>query len=186
MSKIKTVLNFFSTVAKHPGESIKSVRKMKREIDYKLYCKEEYGISRLPTVDITDFLPEDGIKISPMAFQNGSSISTDYALLKSLAIRIANCNYFEIGSWRGESLLNICDECDTCTSLSLSKELSMKYGVSKIAADQIDFFLKRNNKSNISLIKSNSFEYDFENHGKKHNLIFVDGDHSYNGIKTRR
>src|SRR3984957_12459918 len=89
--------------------------------------KQEYLQSKgykngIPTVDILDIAPNLDETISDFTFLDGTSRVIDIVVLKALARRFPNCEYLEIGSWRGESLVNVASVAKHCTSLSLSKE----------------------------------------------------------------
>ena len=61
----------------------------------------------------------------------GTSLITELLLLKKLASRFSNCNYFEIGSRRGESIANISDDVKKCTTISLSVDEMKSMNLSK-------------------------------------------------------
>lgn len=139
-----------------------------------------YNVEQLQTIDILDLFPNLNENINSYSFLVGTSLISDLILLKSLARRFENCAYLEIGSWRGESLANIDDVTNDCTSLTLSKA-EMK------ALNFSDEFIKvhgifSDHIKTITKIEHNSHTYDFNQLNKSFDLIFVDGDHSYEGI----
>ncbi|MCB0668636.1 MAG: class I SAM-dependent methyltransferase [Saprospiraceae bacterium] len=86
----------------------------------------------------------------------------------------------EIGSLRGESLFNASTTARHCTSLSLSKQDLLNFGLSSQAASMHRLFTK--NIPNIDHIEANSLTYDFRKITKRFDVIFIDGDHSYRGV----
>src|SRR5436189_6248760 len=61
----------------------------------------------LPVIDIVDLLGGMNEKISPFSFLEGTSSPMDLALLKGMAKKFPAGAYFEIGTWRGESAVNM-------------------------------------------------------------------------------
>jgi hypothetical protein len=86
----------------------------------------------------------------------------------------------EIGTLRGESIANVAKVTDDCLSITLGTEEKRKRGFSEKLTRQLGFFSKENKK--IKSIDHDSIKFDFNSLGKKFDLIFVDGDHSYNGV----
>lgn len=149
---------------------------------FKKKMLSEYQIEQLPTIDMLDLFPNLSESIDTYSFLSGTSLITDFILLKSLARKYEKCSYLEIGSWRGESIANINDVTDDCTSLSLSSEemRGLNFG---------DDFIKvhgiySNSIKSIKRFEHNSLTFDFSKLNQKYDLIFVDGDHSYEGVKS--
>src|SRR6185295_321526 len=73
----------------------------------------------LLAVDILDLLPNLHETIDPFCSLDGGSPPLDIALLKGLARRKKDCEYFEIGTWRGESVANVAVVAKHCITLNL-------------------------------------------------------------------
>ncbi|UKN01236.1 class I SAM-dependent methyltransferase [Paracrocinitomix mangrovi] len=142
----------------------------------------QHGIRRLPTIDILDLIPNMEEEIVNYSFLPGTSLITDIILLKSLAKKFENCEYLEIGSFRGESLFNVASVAKHCTSLTLSKEemKAMNFNEGNIKAHGL--FSKE--IKNLTSFYQNSHTFDFSKFEKKFDLIFIDGDHTYEGVKN--
>jgi hypothetical protein len=137
----------------------------------------------LSTIDLLDLVPDFNETVSSFTFLDGTSRVTDIALLKSLAKKFNNeCEYLEIGSWRGESLLNVAPLCKNAVSLSLSKEEMKEFGFDERFIKMDGYFIKQ--LPNLKVIGHNSLTFDFSSLGKKFDLIFVDGDHSFEGVMS--
>src|SRR5262245_38062428 len=76
----------------------------------------------LPVIDIVDLLGPVNETVTPFSFLEGTSSPTDMLLLKGLAKRFPAGEYFEIGTWRGESVTIIASAGIHCTTLNLSHE----------------------------------------------------------------
>lgn len=152
-----------------------------REQDYfKKKTIKEHKITRLPTIDILDLVPNLNENIQSYSFLQGTSLITDFVLLKAMAKKNPSCSYLEIGSWRGESIVNVADITTDCTSVTLSanemKELNFGEDFIKVHG------VFSNHLDTIQKVEINSHTFDFNTLNKKFDLIFVDGDHSYEGV----
>lgn len=122
------------------------------------------------------------ITVKPFAFLEGGSLPTDLALLRTLAGSFEKCRYFEIGTWRGESVANVAAIADECMTLNLSAKQMLEMGLAKNYIDQHAMFSK--DLPNVKQLEGNSLDYDFSIPGGKFDLIFIDGDHHYDSITS--
>lgn len=153
------------------------------DIVWKSYIQKNHQLKgSLKTVELTELLPNFNETLNCFSFLDGGSLPTDIALLKALAGTITDCAYFEIGTWRGESVINVAENAKECFTLNLSSEDIQALGLSKKYADQHAFFSK--GKNNITHLTGNSKDYDFAGLNKKFDLIFIDGDHHYDMVKN--
>ena len=171
--KIKLLIN-------HPWKILNSGLAAQKEDFYRSEIIRKYGIEQLPTIDICDLIPDFSETISNYTYLDGTSLPIDIMLLKSLARTFANCAYLEIGSWRGESISNIYEITGDCTALTLSDAEMQAIGKSDDYAKVHGLFSK--NLKNLKTIEHNSRTFDFGSLNKKFDLLFIDGDHSYEGV----
>lgn len=138
----------------------------------------------LPTgfneINFSDLTKNQSLTLPLFSFGGGGSMPTDLLLLQSLAKNISNCNYFEIGTWRGESAYNVSAVAQIVFTLNLSNEDLLQLNETQNYINQIAQFSK--NIKNIEHLKGNSFTFDFSKFNKTIDLVFVDGDHRYPAV----
>jgi Methyltransferase domain len=153
-----------------------------KNIYYKNLVFKKYGISKLPTIEISELFPDLHENLDVYTFLSGTSLITDHILLKCLAKKHKNCDYLEIGSWRGESAVNVSSECNSLTLLTLGIDDMKKKGFNQRIIDENGIFTKNNPK--IKYIYSDSKLFNFHTLDKKFDLIFVDGEHGFKAVKS--
>lgn len=119
--------------------------------------------------------------VFPYAFLDGGSLPTDIALLNGLAQMIPDCAYFEIGTWRGESVANVARFASSCCTLDLSPEQLRKLGRDEAYIQAQGLFSR--DIQNVIQLHGDTLAFDFSALGKSFNLIFVDGNHHYDMVR---
>jgi len=150
-----------------------------RNEEWELFVRKKYRLTSLPLIPINKFI-RDTIAVESYAFLDGGSIPTDIALLKQLASDIPACRYFEIGTWRGESVSNVAAVADVCYTLNLPDEELLKLINAKDYVTSHRLF-SRNHK-NIIHVTGDSRSFDYGSLGMQFDLIFIDGDHHYETV----
>ena len=84
---------------------------------WKNYVQKNYNTAALPVIDINTLFPNFKEELNTFAFLEGGSLPTDLSLLRGLCKTIPNCKYFEIGTCRGESVVNVADVCSECYTM---------------------------------------------------------------------
>ena len=151
--------------------------------EWQRYVLKEHKIQQpLPVVDIAELLDQKEITVKPYAFLDGGCLVTDLALLRALASRIDDCNYFEIGTWRGESVANVASVAKACYSLNLCQKDIKDQGYPD--QYQKEYGALSKGYENIIHLRGDSRDYDFAGLNKKFDLVFIDGDHHYDMVRN--
>ncbi len=179
MNKIKKGLKAIGLICKHPyllNAVINDEQVRKEEV------VRRYGLSDgLPVVEIQDLIPDFAEKASPYAYLSGATMPIDIALLRAIARRQHAQHYFEIGTWRGESVANVAQVVPQCTTLNLSPEEIVALSQNVQYANLHAFFSK--NLDNVTQLYGNTKTFDFSPYYQQCDMVFVDGDHHYEMVK---
>jgi len=138
-------------------------------------------LETLPIIPFNKIVSKD-TTLHCFSFLDGTSTIPDLILLQSLCEKFKDCTYFEIGTWRGESVKNVSEVCSKCYTLNLSKQQMLNLKMSEKYADLHGFF--SNGVSNILHLKGDTLTYDFSTINQKFDVIFIDGDHRFKFVKN--
>lgn len=153
-------------------------------LDIKQFKKRliaQTGRAQFPTIEFSDVVGTDELEIINYTYLGGNSLPTDMALIKELARSIPGCVFLEIGSWRGETMSNVATVAEECYSLTLGVEDMQRLGMSGEFRDSHGLFTK--GIKNLKVFYHDSLTFDFGRLPRRPNLVFVDGDHSYEAVK---
>lgn len=150
------------------------------EENYRKEVIERYklpaGLKKIPF----DIFLNDVNTIEPFTFLEGGSLPTDYLLLAALSKRLNQPVCFEIGTWRGESALNMARFAKQVRTLNLSPQELKRMGFDAAYADMQGSLCR--DAGNVKQLWGNSFSFDFSNYNRSNDLVFVDGDHHYKSV----
>ena len=178
--KIKKVVKGLSILIKNPW--LLNIL-LKEDEQWWKKLEKDYQVQQpLPTISFQTLFPNFRETINCFSFLGGGSLPTDIALLMGLSKRFEKCKYFEIGTWRGESVYNVAGLAEECHTLNLSKEQILELGLSSKYADLHGLFSKKNPKINHHFGDSRYFDYEKLN--QSFDLIFIDGDHTFDFVKN--
>ncbi len=180
MTKIKKLFKILGAVARKPY----LLNNVVNDNDYWFdYVKTKHDLAKgLAVVELDELFKDFQEELKLFGFLDGSSLPTDISLLTKFAKKIEDCKYFEIGTWRGESVANVACFAKECYTLNLSDEEMKTLKFPRKYIDLHGFFSK--NHKNIHHLKGNSKTFDFKGLNKQFDLIFIDGDHHYDFVKN--
>ena len=119
-NKISKALKALSAIMKNPWLLNRVLSKNQIWLDH---IDKNYGKDyKLPVLDIAQLCPDFSETVNRFLYLGGGSLGIDIALLKSMCRKFENCAYFEIGTWRGESVVNVAEVAAECYTLDLTKE----------------------------------------------------------------
>lgn len=136
----------------------------------------------LPTVEISQLVDTDSVDIGPVTFLDGGSLPTDLMLLAGLAEGIGQCRYFEIGTWRGESVATVASRASSCHTLCLTDEEMLRRGMDPATVASHGLFSRE--LPGVTQLRGDSRNFDFGQFQEPFDLIFIDGDHRYDVVKS--
>ncbi len=136
----------------------------------------------LPVLDIARLFPGFSETVSPYAFLEGSCTPLDLALLRALAKQYVVDRYLEVGTWRGESVANVASLVRHAVSINLSDAEMRAMGRGEDYIGLHRFF--SDGLSNVTHIQANSLSFDFDSLEKKFDMVFLDGDHHYEMVRS--
>ena len=135
----------------------------------------------LPLIPFESLVPSP-TTVHPLAGLDGGSLPTDLALLRALAGRFQAKTYFEIGTWRGESVSNVAAIVPECHTLNLPVDALNSLGLPSSYIDQHGFFSRSNPR--IRQHWGDSRHFAFNELQATFDLLFVDGDHHFDMVKN--
>lgn len=183
VSKLNRFGHLIFPILKNPMSLFKNIIQKSNEIYYKNKLIKKYQKDQLPTIDIGNLFPNFTEKLDVYSFLPGTASIPDLLLLKLLAkLFNNNCDYLEIGSWRGESAINMAPVANSITMITLGENEMKNKGFSPEFISQNEFFTK--GRPEFKVIHADSCNFNFGSLNKKFDLIFIDGDHQYHSIHS--
>lgn len=180
MKKLNKALKAFLAITKKPHllNAVLNSEDLKSQEFKDLFP----NVNEKKQVPFSTFIRENNeIQISPYSFLSGSSLISDFALLQLLCKKIEAEDYFEIGTWRGESVANVAPYVKNCFTLNLSDQEMLKKELSKEYVEMHRFFSK--NIPNVLHLFGDSQNFNYAGLNKKFDLIFIDGDHHTSSVR---
>lgn len=179
MGKIKKALLALKLIIKYPyllNHVLNS-----EDVHQKKFV-HKFGLADgLPLLRLEELFPDFEETVSPYAYLSGATMPIDIALLKGIARKINAKSYFEIGTWRGESVANVADVVPECVTLNLSRKEILAFRNDERYADAHAFFSKP--LDNVTHLEGNSQQFDFTPYKGQFDMVFIDGDHHYETVK---
>ncbi len=153
------------------------------EDTWRSYVAEQYRLlPGLPVIGMDQLFSVSQIRLGPMTLLDGGSLPTDMMLLAGLAESIDRCRYFEIGTWRGESVATVAERAASCHTLHLTDEEMRRMGMHERTIRSHRLFSEE--LENVIHLRGDSRYFDFASLEDPFDLIFIDGDHHYDFVRS--
>lgn len=178
MRRLHTLLTILRRVAARPALLN---RVLDAPDEHRMAVQQRYGLPNgLPFTDPAGVGVDLQEEVTPFAFLEGGSMVTDLALLQGVARSHAGCRYFEIGTWRGESVANVAPVADACVTLDLPADELLRRGASEAYIAQQGMWCK--DLPNVTCLHGDSRTMDLADHEGRYHVVFVDGDHHHASV----
>jgi hypothetical protein len=141
-----------------------------------------YGGKPLPLIRSDTLLGPGPYQLPNYTFVPWAASPIEYVLIQGMARRFNPCHFLEIGSLRGELLVNLNSLVASSTCITLSREELAKMGFPKPIAETNMMFAS--DAQNLRIVYADSKLFDFSKLGRKFNLAFIDGHHLYEYVKS--
>lgn len=152
------------------------------EDTWKTYVEKKYRLGNgLPVVTMDQVIGSESVSLGPMTFLDGGSLPTDMMLLAGLADQFPEGSYFEVGTWRGESVSVAAERIRDCHTLCLTDDQMRAMGMHERTIRSHMMFSEK--LDHVTQWRADSREFDFTAPGRKFDLIFIDGDHHYEVVR---
>ncbi len=177
----KKLFAILGTLARQPKSILRVLNPSTGES--RLEVQHNHGLANgLPVVDIEELAGTiKGDEVYPHAFMDGGSMPTDLLLLRKLAQRPQTETYLEIGTWRGESVMNVAPFVSKAITFNLPDEEIKRRGGLDAYITQGAMFIQ--DTPNVQQVKADSLIFDFAPFHNQVDLAFIDGDHHYPAVK---
>lgn len=118
-----------------------------------------------------------------ISFMSGTAFPLNYIIVKGLCTYLDRKCYLEIGSYIGDSIYNVKDVCDKCISITapIKAPWSMEDYCQKFGFRNFSNRLVQG--ENIDQFLTNSQKFDFKRVQGVPDIILIDGEESYRGIR---
>jgi hypothetical protein len=151
---------------------------------------EKYGFKSLPEVSYSELakvfpVQDTGGQVTITSdLMNGSSPINDYYFLCQMARALNVKKYFEIGTWVGLSAFNMAKNSGKEVEI-FSLDIPFDHPEIKIFDIPTEIFGHFSKDcQNVTHLKADSLSFDFTPFEKQFELIFVDGNHSFEYVKS--
>ncbi len=118
-----------------------------------------------------------------LSFVSGTAFPLNYFIIKGLCMKFQLNVYLEIGSYIGESIYNVSDVCGECISITapVGSPWSMKGYCDQYRIK--DYSNCMVNTEKVQQYLTNSQKFNFNKIKKHPDIILIDGEGTYNGVK---